>query len=108
MVAGVSVAVSNRYRPQTFIAWIFMILGFGLLTTLSVTTSMGIMEGYQIILGVGIGVLYTVTSFPVLASVRVNQVAPALALYTFDRSFAYVRHCAFLFLFFFGGANEHA
>jgi hypothetical protein len=90
IVNGVSVLLLNRYRPQNYIAWILSIIGMGLLSTLKVDSSKGLTVGYQIVLGAGLGILFTSTSFPVLASVKVTEAAPALAFFTFVRSFAQV------------------
>jgi hypothetical protein len=91
IAAGISVQVFNRYRPQIYLAWILVIIGFAIMTTFDVGTHMGKIIGYQLIAGVGIGILYPASTFPILASVAVNRAAPALAFYyTFARSFAYV------------------
>jgi hypothetical protein len=91
IITGISVQVFNRYRPQIYLAWILVIIGLALMTTFDVGTHMGNNIGYQLIAGVGMGMLYIGSTFPILAGVAVNRAAPALALFTFARSFAYVR-----------------
>lgn len=43
---------------------------------------------YQLIVGIGSGILYACTTFPVLAPLPVSRNAPALALFAFVRTFA--------------------
>jgi C4-dicarboxylate transporter len=66
------------------------VIGFGLLSTLDVNSGMGKIIGYQILEGFGLGLLFTATTYPILASVSVERTANALALFTFMRSFANV------------------
>ncbi|KAG9020493.1 hypothetical protein FS837_008163, partial [Tulasnella sp. UAMH 9824] len=82
IVAGISVAVTRRYKPQTIIAWVLVIVGFGLLTLLDRQSSKAKWVGFQIVEGVGLGILYPITSFPVLAPIPVTQSGYALALWT--------------------------
>jgi hypothetical protein len=90
ILGGVSVLIINRYSPQNYIGWILSLIGFGLMTLLDVDTPMGKMIGYQLLLGAGLGILFTSTVYPVLASMPVDKVAPALALFIFVRTFAQV------------------
>jgi hypothetical protein len=90
IVTGISVLLLQRYSPQNHVGWILTTLGFGLLSTFKVDTGAGMLTGFQIILGFGVGILYASTQYPILASVGVEKVAPALALFTFMRSFANV------------------
>lgn len=53
--AGVLVKKTGRYRPQMFVGWAFMLVGFGLLSTVHANSSVGLPVGYVIILGVGAG-----------------------------------------------------
>ncbi|KAG8914291.1 hypothetical protein FRC00_014660 [Tulasnella sp. 408] len=87
IVAGISVAVTRRYKPQTIIAWVLVIVGFGLLTLLDRQSPKAEWVGFQIVEGVGLGILYPITSFPVLAPIPVTQSGYALALWTFVRSY---------------------
>lgn len=89
-VSGLSVTKSGRYRPQLWFAWICLVVGAGLLSTLHFDSSRGASIGYQIILGFGIGTLMTSTFFPVLAPLPVTLNAPALAFFMFVRFFSQV------------------
>ncbi|KAI0259681.1 iron permease [Gloeopeniophorella convolvens] len=90
VASGVFVKKTGRYRELTFIAWALMIIGSGLWTTLRADTNVWQSIGYQIVLGAGIGIVYVVSVFPILASTPVNQSAPALAFYVFCRNFAFI------------------
>jgi hypothetical protein len=90
MINGISVLLLNRYRPQNYLAWVLGIIGMVLFSTLKVDSSKGLNIGYQIVEGAGLGILFTATTFPILASVKVTEAAHALAFFTFIRSFAQV------------------
>lgn len=90
IIAGASVAKTSQYRPQIWISWVFTIIGCGLLTLLQPNTSLGLAVGYEVIIALGIGGLSTTTYFPVLAPLPLSANAPALAFFTFLRSFGQV------------------
>jgi hypothetical protein len=90
-----------------WLAWITMIVGTALLTTVKVNTHGGYMIAWLAITSVGLGILTSTTYFPVLAprsccsmilsvkmltlhTVHVSQNALALAFFTFARNFAQV------------------
>ena len=63
----------------------------GLFSTLKADSSHALNIGFQIVEGAGLGMLFTATTFPILAPVKVTEAANALAFFTFIRSFAQVR-----------------
>ena len=63
----------------------------GLFSTLTEDSSKGVQVGYQILAGVGMGILLTTTVFPVLADVDVHLNANALAFYMFSRYMSQAR-----------------
>lgn len=65
-------------------------IGAGLLTTLDADSSIAKAIGFQVVIGSGIGTVYVVTIFPILASTPVTQTAPAMALFVFSRNFGSV------------------
>lgn len=67
-----------------------MIIACGLLTRLQANTSISFAVGYEVIIAVGIGGLSTTTYFPVLAPLPLSANAPALAFFTFLRTFGQV------------------
>ncbi|KAH9836724.1 major facilitator superfamily domain-containing protein [Rhodofomes roseus] len=90
LVAGALITATKRYRPPIWFGWVLLLIGQGLLTTLKATSAKATSIGFQILIGVGIGAVYSSTYFPVLAPLPVEQNAPALALYVFLRSFAQI------------------
>jgi len=90
IVGGVSTRILQRYRPQIWVGWVLFIAGMGGLTTLTADSSSASAVGLPILTGAGCGILYTVSYFPVLAPLHVSLNAPALAFFSFGRSFAAV------------------
>lgn len=88
IVSGVSVRRSGRYLPQNFVGWALIVLGFGLLSTLTVTSTRGAQIGFQVICGIGLGMIWPAPSYPVLAPLPASETAHALALFAFVRNFA--------------------
>ncbi|TFY81266.1 hypothetical protein EWM64_g2741 [Hericium alpestre] len=90
MIGGLTIAKSGRYRPQIWFAWVLIMIGSGLLTTVNADTSRARVIGFEIVAGAGLGILMAATFFPVLAPLPVSTNALALALFTFFRNFAQV------------------
>ncbi|EGO18747.1 hypothetical protein SERLADRAFT_364217 [Serpula lacrymans var. lacrymans S7.9] len=90
VIAGITVTISRGYRIQLWTGWVIAIIGLAMISTLHADSSRGIAIGFQIIAGVGIGIISTTTYFPVLAPLPVSSNASALALFTFLRNFAQV------------------
>ncbi|KAG9016030.1 hypothetical protein FRB90_003791 [Tulasnella sp. 427] len=88
IATGITVTVFKVYVPQNYIGWAMTSIGVGLLTTLKVTSPVGHWVGYQIIEGIGFGILYSAPQFPVLAPVKITESAHALALFVFVRSYS--------------------
>jgi hypothetical protein len=87
---GASVQVTKRYRPQIWVGWCLIIIGMGLMSTITVTTSRAMSIGFQVITGTGIGAIYTSVYFPVLAPLPVTANAYALSFFVFLRTLAQV------------------
>ncbi|KAH9993179.1 major facilitator superfamily domain-containing protein [Russula vinacea] len=90
IVAGFAVKKTGNYSILMYIGWMLTIIGAGLLTTLRADTSLAKSVGFQIVIGSGVGIVFVVTLFPILASLPVTQSAPAMALYVFSRNFGYI------------------
>ncbi|KAJ7104120.1 Mfs1.2 [Mycena belliarum] len=88
--AGISVGITKRFRPQMWMGWCFMLVGFGLLSIVTFDTSRAESIGYQIIVGSGIGIIWSAAYFPVLAPVPVTSSAYALSFLVFCRVFPQV------------------
>ncbi|PSR71998.1 hypothetical protein PHLCEN_2v12208 [Hermanssonia centrifuga] len=87
---GASVARTHRYRPQAYLCWSLAIIGAGLLTLLKVDSSKSMAAGFEIVLGIGLGGISTLTYFPVLSPLPVTQNAQALAFFAFTRNFGQI------------------
>ncbi|KAF8514423.1 iron permease [Hysterangium stoloniferum] len=87
IVAGGTATAFNRYKPQNIIAWVFITVGMGLQSTLHVNSAVRNWVGFQIVAGIGFGMLFTATTFPILAPLHVRDNANALSLFIFIRSF---------------------
>ncbi|PCH33069.1 MFS multidrug transporter [Wolfiporia cocos MD-104 SS10] len=90
VVAGAFITATKRYRAPIWAGWALLLVGHGLLSTLSASSSRARGIGFQVVTGTGIGLVYSSTYFPVLAPLPVAENAPALALYVFLRSFAQI------------------
>ena len=55
LIAGLSIAATKRYRPQVWIGWPIVIIGFGLMSTVVATDSLGKSIGYLVMVGLGGG-----------------------------------------------------
>ncbi|KAI0684558.1 MFS general substrate transporter [Cytidiella melzeri] len=84
---GLIVAKLGHYRVVNFAGWTMMLVGMGLFTTMRVGTPIGVLALYQMIQGVGMGLLYC-TYFPVMAPLPITENASAVALVTFVRAFS--------------------
>ncbi|KAG8851848.1 hypothetical protein FRB96_009032 [Tulasnella sp. 330] len=88
IACGILVAKFNRYIPQNLAGWAFSMLGFGLMSMITASSPRGWQIGFQIVCGVGLGLLYAGPTFPVLAPLPTSEAAHALALFAFVRNFA--------------------
>lgn len=87
-------ALTKSYRALLVASWLCYIVAVVLLSTLSGDVDVavgGYAVGYPVLLGVGAGISFATTYFPVLAPLPVEENARALACFAFLRSFASVR-----------------
>ena len=116
-LAALLASLASLTHMQNFAGWAFMLLGMGLFTTMRVDTPIGVLAVFQIIQGLGMGLLYctyvrahllsrlflpstTIRAarltrlfgqFPVMAPLPLSENASAVALVAFTRAFAQVR-----------------
>ncbi|KDR72247.1 hypothetical protein GALMADRAFT_143106 [Galerina marginata CBS 339.88] len=81
---GYFVSKTGCYRRVNLFGWCSVLLGTGLLISLKLDTSIGLVVLYQLVTGVGLGFLYS-TTFPILAPLPLKQNASAVAFMTFLR-----------------------
>lgn len=80
IVVGFTIERSGKYMPQTYIAWPLCMVGFGLMAILNSGSSLAAEESFQVVLAVGLGILYVSLQYSVLAPLSVKDNASALAL----------------------------
>ena len=90
LVVGGSIQATKRYRIQLWLGWVLIMLASGTLSTVGAETPLARVIGLSVLEGVGMGILYASTYFPVLAPLPVSENAHALAFFSFCRSFALV------------------
>ncbi|KAL7279441.1 hypothetical protein ACG7TL_007283 [Trametes sanguinea] len=88
LLSGIVVKKMNKYLPTNYLGWIFLTVGFGLLTTLKADSGVGKWAGYQALQAGGSGIVWVTVVFPILAPLSVKRFASALAFYNFLRTFA--------------------
>ncbi|KAI0709719.1 iron permease [Earliella scabrosa] len=87
IVAGGTATAMNKYKPQNVIAWACIVVGMGLQSTLHADSAVRNWIGFQIVAGIGFGMLFTATTFPILAPLPVELNASALSFFIFVRTF---------------------
>ena len=90
LLSGASIGITKTYRIQLWLAWVLTVLCMGLMSTLRADSPFPHTVGYPILLGLGSGIWYAATYFPVLAPLPVSENAHALAFFSFCRSFGSV------------------
>ncbi|GJE91675.1 MFS general substrate transporter [Phanerochaete sordida] len=88
ILTGISISITKRYRVQLWLAWVLVMVGMGLCSTVSADSPLAHAIGYWVLPGIGTGIIYAGTYFPVLAPLPVSENAHALAFFAFCRSFA--------------------
>jgi len=74
-------------EAQNVIAWCLVVVGMGLQSMLHTGSAVRNWAGFEIVAGMGFGLLFTATTFPVLAPLPVSDNASALSFFIFIRSF---------------------
>ncbi len=92
LATGISVKAVKKYRPQNYIGWAIILIGFGVVSRLDEHSSRAQYICSQLPLGIGLGMVWVGTQFPILAPLPVSNNAHALAFFTFTRRFAQVRY----------------
>ncbi|CAK5275820.1 unnamed protein product [Mycena citricolor] len=87
LIAGLLIMAGKRYREVNWIGWIFMIVAFGLISTLEATASTSQWVGFQVVGAIGTGLIFSAPVFPILAPLNPDRAGSALALFSFTRSF---------------------
>lgn len=83
---GALVTLAGGYWWPNLGGWLALTVGVALLSMLSTASSNSAWICFQVVEGVGLGILYVTPQYPVLAALPVAATAPALTFYMFVQS----------------------
>lgn len=87
MITGILIAVTGKYRVFHFLGYTCVTAGSGLLSLLDNQSPARDWAGFQILFGVGSGMIFSSTLPPIQATLPESDVATATATWAFVRSF---------------------
>ncbi|KAL8776008.1 MAG: hypothetical protein Q9213_008412 [Squamulea squamosa] len=87
IVVGILITVTGRYRWAIWAGWFLTVLGTGLLYLLSVQTSTVAWIFLNLVGGLGMGMLFPSMAFAIQASQTNEDLAFAIAMFSFFRAF---------------------
>ncbi|MCJ1402248.1 hypothetical protein MMC11_005468 [Xylographa trunciseda] len=87
VATGIAIAITGRYRWGVWSGWAITTFGCGLIILLDVNTSVTAWIFLNIVPGLGTGILFSAMNFSLQASSRSEDIAFAIAFFTFFRSF---------------------
>lgn len=73
LASGVVVDVTRRYLWQIWVGWIVTAVGLGVLSLMDGDSSVAETAGFQVLVGVGLGTLFTVPALSIQAAVSVED-----------------------------------
>jgi hypothetical protein len=88
IIAGVLIHMTGRYLEIIYIGVLFMAIGNGLYILLSPTSTLAEIIGYQIVAGIGAGLLFQAPLIALQALASQDDTATATATFGFVRSIA--------------------
>src|SRR5262249_55922441 len=86
-IAALVVSRLGRFKYIVSLGWLVATIGTGLVSTLSAHSIGAQQIGYQILEGIGMGILFTTLQLACQASQSQEDVGTAVAIFTFIRSF---------------------
>lgn len=87
VVTGIVVTMTGRYRWSLWAGWGFATLGTGILYLLDVDTSVVSWIFLNLVVGIGMGLLFPAMAFAIQASSTNEDLAFAVAMFSFFRAF---------------------
>lgn len=66
LIGGILVKVFNKYRPPMVMGWLFIIVGFGVLTLLKADSPTSQWVGYQVLVSIGLGIIVSLFHIVIL------------------------------------------
>lgn len=88
IICGVIMHRTGRFREIIWVGAFFMCLGFGLFVSFNANTTIGQAVGYQMIAGLGQGILFEAPLIAIQSQVKQADVATATATMAFVRNIA--------------------
>lgn len=87
VVGAVSVEVTRKYKLITIVAWPCMAIGIGIMALWKPHAVAAFRYGPQVLAGIGIGILFTTTTFPMNASQHIDDAGLAVGIMVSFRMF---------------------
>lgn len=85
IVTAFAIEYVRRYRWSIWLGWTLTAIGMGTLSLLTATSNAAERSGYQIVGGIGLGMLYPALSLPLQASFSEDTVGIAMGMFVFAR-----------------------
>ena len=86
-IAPIIVSKFGRLKYIVSFGWLIAAIGTGLVSTLTAQSSSAQQDGFQVVEGIGMGILFTTLQLACQASQSQENVGMAVAIFTFIRSF---------------------
>ncbi|GAA6007140.1 MDR family MFS transporter [Rhodotorula paludigena] len=90
IIVGISVTITGHYVTQNIIGWAIIVLGFGLMNLIKTDSGRAVWASTTAVTGIGLGMLYAATNFPILSPIKPSQQPHAITFYGFVRSLGQV------------------
>ena len=87
VVTGIAITKTGKYRWAIWSGWLITILGNGLIYLLDVDTTIAQWVFLNLVPGIGMGILFPSMAFAVQAATKNEDLAFAVALFSFFRAF---------------------
>lgn len=87
VITGQSVERTGIYLYQNYLGWVLVVIGYATMSFLKANSSTAMGQGLQVVGAIGLGVLYSGPMFGILAPLKVEDNATALALMSYLRTF---------------------
>lgn len=87
VVTGIVVTITGRYRWSVWAGWSFATLGTGILYMLDTDTSVVSWIFLNLVVGIGLGLLFPAMAFAIQAATTNEDLAFAVAMFSFFRAF---------------------
>lgn len=87
VITGIVVSITGRYRWSLWAGWVLSTFGTGILYLMDVDTPVVSWVFLNLVVGIGMGLLFPAMAFAVQASTKNEDLAFAVAMFSFFRAF---------------------